>query len=208
MHPDEPHAEIIRHMESHHGPVHENAFHEIVRGDSSISVHVIPPTDERPWMTLFTAGMSDKPMDVPEGYEPYRFAELMIHLPPDWPIRDVQDPNHFWPIRMLKKIAYLPHHNDSWLGPPPTILSNDDPPEPFAPNTAFTCMVLFPQSGDAGRLRTEDEREIQFYWMLPIYTDERDLELEQGIAHLFDLFDEFEVPLVVDIHRASVAKPR
>src|SRR4051794_31433662 len=109
MQPGEPHAEIIRHMESHQGPVHENAFLEIVRGDPSIAVHVIPPTDERPWMTLFTAGMSDKPMAVPEGYECYRFAELMIHLPPDWPISPeaLQDPDHFWPVRMLKQIAYL-----------------------------------------------------------------------------------------------------
>ena len=106
---------------------------------------------------------------------------------------------------MLKKIAYLPHLNDTWLGPPPTILSNDEPPRPFAPNTPFTCMLLFPQSGEAGRLETRDGRDIRFYWMLPIFTEERDLERERGMEHLFDLFDRHEVPLVVDVDRASVA---
>ena len=207
MLPVEPHAEIIRHMEAHCAPVHENALIEIVPGHPSIRVHVIPPTAERPWTTLFTAGMSDKPMTVPEGYEEYRFVELMIHLPPDWPLspEECRDPDHSWPVRMLKKIAYLPHLDDTWLGPPPTILSNDEPPQPFAPNVPFTCMVLFPQSGEAGRLETRDGQDIRLYWMLPIFTEERDVEREKGMEHLFDLFDRHEVPLVVDVDRASVA---
>lgn len=47
MPPEAPHAEIIRHMEAHFAPVRENAFIEIVPGDPSLSVHVIPPSAER-----------------------------------------------------------------------------------------------------------------------------------------------------------------
>ena len=208
MHPEQPQGEIIRHMEEHYAPVEKNAFHEIVPGDPSVSVHVIPPTPTRPWTTLFTAGMSDKPMTVPQGYEESRFAELMIHLPPDWPLslEAFGDRNHFWPVQMLKKIAYLPHLSGSWLGPPPTIISNDDPPEPFAPNTAFTCMMLLLEDAETGRLKTKDGRVILLHWMLPLYTEERDLELEAGLAHLFELFDRYEVPRVVDINRVNVAK--
>jgi hypothetical protein len=207
MHPEQPHAEIIRHMEEHYAPVEKNAFHEIVPGDPSISVHVIPPTAVRPWTTLFTAGMSDKPMAVPEGYDEYRFAELMIHLPADWPLslEAFANPNHYWPVGMLKKIAYLPHRTGSWLGPPPTIISNDDPPERFAPNTAFTCMMLLLVDAEKRRLETKDGREILLHWMLPLYTEERDLELEMGLARLFELFDRYEVPEVVDINRVNVA---
>jgi hypothetical protein len=147
-------------MEKHFGPVAKEAFIEIVPGDPSITVHVIPSTSERPWKTLFTAGMSDKPMTVPNGYEGHRFAELMIHLPPEWPLSPaaIRDQNFFWPIQMLKKVAYLPHLNETWLGPPPTIISNDDPPERFAPGTAFTCMMLLLEGGTlaASRPRTAE----------------------------------------------------
>jgi hypothetical protein len=160
------------------------------------------------WKTLFTAGMSDKPMKVPNGYEGYRFAELMIHLPQEWPLSPaaIRDQNFFWPIQMLKKVAYLPHLNETWLGSPPTIISNDDPPERFAPGAAFTCMMLLLEGGDASRIETNDGRVILLHWMLPLYTEKRDLEMKTSLAQLFELFDRHEIPMVVDVGRVNVAE--
>ena len=49
-----------------------------------IDVHWVQPTPKRPYHTLVTSGMSDKPMTVPAGAEHLRFAELMLCLPPEW----------------------------------------------------------------------------------------------------------------------------
>lgn len=210
MDQEQPHAEILRHMKTHYGHVQELALVEIVPGDVPITIHVIPATPERQWTTLFTAGMSDAPMNVPEGYEAYRYAELLIHLPPEWPLtpESLQDPDHFWPIQRLREIAYYPHRNDTWFGPRPTIISNGEPPEPYASNTRLSCMMLMRETSEEGELETSDGRSILFYWLLPLYAEERDLEMEKGLEPLFALLDEFEVPLVVDIDRANVTRNR
>src|SRR4051794_16721558 len=76
---------ISEHIEKHLGPM-AGVYHKIVSDLVHLDVHVVNPTPERDRYTLVTSGMSDAPMSVPEGLEPLRFAELMIQLPPDWPL--------------------------------------------------------------------------------------------------------------------------
>jgi len=75
--PGGTHTAIIRHMEQRFGGAHESRLTEIVP-DIGITVHIIPPGPARNFVTLFTAGMSDRPMNVPEGQEEFRFAELIM----------------------------------------------------------------------------------------------------------------------------------
>jgi hypothetical protein len=94
---------ISEHIEQYIGPV-ASVFHELLSDLVHIDVHIVEPTEERNFYTLVTSGMSDLPMAAPEGAEEFRYAELLIALPPDWPMGDdewKQDEN-FWPIWMLK----------------------------------------------------------------------------------------------------------
>jgi uncharacterized protein len=203
---DQPHAEIIRHMEQHHGPVQEFCLTEILPV-TGINVHIIPAGPGRDFVTLFTAGVSDRPMNVPEGFEEYRFAEIIIRLPAGWPTSPeaLDSEDTAWPYQWLRMIGAYPSAEDSWLRDKYAIFPNGDPPEPFASNTRLSCLMLLQDISPAGRLQCEDGRTIIFYQVLPLYTEERDLELEQGILELLTRFDAAEVSEVVDLRRPNVA---
>jgi hypothetical protein len=81
--------------------------------------------------------MSAKARNVPAGWEEYRYAELLIHLPADWPLTKklLSDPKFNGPIRWLHKTARYPNEHQTWLGGPVTIISKD-PPEKITPMPA------------------------------------------------------------------------
>src|SRR5262245_43817865 len=75
---------ISNHIETHLGKV-AGVFHEL-SDLVHVDVHMVGPTQGRPYQYLVTSGMSDLPMAVPEGAEEWRYAELVVKLPPDWPL--------------------------------------------------------------------------------------------------------------------------
>ena len=126
---------IGEHVTKHIGPV-ANVFQERAFEGVQIDVMIIPPGEERDYLTLVTCGMSERPMRVPlENPEDLgllpelRHAELLLCLPSDWPFSHeaFQAEENYWPIRWLKKIARLPHRQDAWLGLGHTV-PNGDPP--------------------------------------------------------------------------------
>jgi len=200
--------DIVEHMGRHHGVVHDSALVE--RGAASgIELHVIPPLDTRNPIVIFTTGMSEAPQAVPPDHEAYRYTELLIRLRGDWPLdqQSRESPNFGWPFEWLQRIASYLHLNDTWLGGPYTIISNDEAPQPFAPGTAMSCMLLLKEPGSAGTVRCRGGRQIALYSMVPLFTEERDLEKRGGIAELLGQFQQQGVPPWVDPKRANVAAP-
>src|SRR5262245_19422924 len=122
--PTQPHTDILAHMERHHGPVRELALQEIVP-TLGAAIHVIPPEHGRKRLTLFTAGMSDRSMNVPPGQDDYQSAEIFIRLPAERPltVESFRNPGHFWPFQWLRRIAAYPHENNTWLGGPRTVIA-------------------------------------------------------------------------------------
>lgn len=193
---------IVAYFEEHFGPVDQRSLVEIVPTEPPISVHVVPPSPERRGhVTLFTTGMSAMPMTVPPGEEEWQYAELFIQLPGDWKFKDLGDPNFGWPIHRLRSLAKYPHQLGTWLGGPVTIISNDDPPQPLAPNVRFDSLLLLAEH----RLAAEDGRIINIYRMSPLYPEERALEARSGIAALMQAFDRHSIPFIVDLKRKNVA---
>jgi Suppressor of fused protein (SUFU) len=200
---------IERHLEKYVGKL-ETVLHEIVSDLVHIDVHVVAPTTERNFYTLITSGMSDLPMNAPDGAEEFRFAELLICLPADWVIPKVNDEEHWWPIRCLKYLARFPHEYDTWLAEGHTI-PNSDPPEPFASNTQLCCALLTPPLlfGDEFRsLKIREDKTINFYSLLPIYKEEMEFKLKHGGEQLYDRFDQAGINELLDINRKNVCRKR
>ena len=200
---------ISNHIEEHIGPV-EGVFHEIISDLVHIDIHRVAPTRKQPFHTLITSGMSEAPMTVPDGLEEFRFAELMIRLPQDWPMTqaDFEDENHYWPIRLLKMLARLPHEYDTWLGHGHTV-PNGDPAERYAPSTKFSCglvlgMLNVPE--EFHHLELSEDKVIHFYGVYPLYPEETAFKLKQGTDDLIDLFEKHDISEVVDIRRKNVCK--
>jgi len=184
---------VERHIAVHLGEV-DSVFHEIISDLVHIDVHVVKPTEERPWYSLVTSGMSDRPMNTPEGAHDVRFAELMINLPADWPLESKDkpgqingDPKAYWPIGWLKMIARMPYEYSTWVGFGHTI-PNGDPPEPFADNTNFIGTILLPPllAPEGFHELKLEGRTVYFYALCPLYAEEMDQKLKGGTESLFD----------------------
>jgi predicted Zn finger-like uncharacterized protein len=201
---------ISKHIEKYIGPV-EGVWHELVSDLVHIDVHRVAPSDERPFHTLITSGMSDRPMTVPEEAEGSSgFAELMLCLPPDWKVSEsaFKDERWYWPIRWLKMLARLPHEYETWLGFGHTV-PNGDPPVPFAPNTKLCCCLIVPPittPEEFGLLRVSEEKAIEFFAVLPLYKEEVDFKLRHGAEPLLNRFQEFEISEILDIKRPNVCR--
>jgi hypothetical protein len=156
---------------------------------------------------LFTDGMSDRPMPVPEGGEAYRYAELVqyICLFTSMPceIEDLGqlDWANFWMVDWMFRIARLPFRHNTWLEGKWTIISNEDPPRPLSEFTQMTCWLLLGEKEPLARAELPDGKSVCFYTLMPIHTAERDLALRDGIVALLQLFEQHDVPLQLDPNR-------
>lgn len=200
---------IASHLERFLGEA-QTVWHELVSDLVHVDVHVFAPRPDRPFYTLVTSGMSDLPMAVPEGAGSPRHAELLLCLPPEWPLDEAsfQDERHYWPVRALKSMARFPHEYGTWLGWGHTV-PNGDPPAPLAPGVSFTTLLverpvtLPPEAHD---LPVSPERTISFFSIVPLHDDEVRLKMAKGIEALEALFDEKGVSELLDVRRPSVAR--
>lgn len=202
-------AQIEKHIDRHLGPI-ESVWHEIVSDLVHIDVHYIKPTPERNVHTFVSTGMSDLPMSAPEGSEDSKYAELLVTLPAVWPVSedDFKDEKNYWPIGALKWLARFPHEYETWLWWGHTV-PNGNPPEPYHPSTKFVGAIIgtpvtVPQ--EFRSFRCSPEKEVNFFSVIPIYSEEMDLRLRKGSDALFDLFAKSGVTEVIDIQRKTVAK--
>jgi len=201
--------DIDRHIEQHLGKV-SMVFHELISDLVHIDIHQIAPSDERPYWTLVTSGMSDLSMTAPEGQEEFAHAELMLCLPKDWRMEqsDWKDEAHYWPIRWLKICARFPHEYKTWLCWGHT-LPNGDPPKVYASNTSFCCMMLgTPRtvSTEFWTLPIRKDKTIRFFGLYPLYRGEVALKLKKGAKYLEEQFDKHRITEIIDLDRPDLSK--
>lgn len=187
-------------------------FHEIVSDLVHIDVNVMEATPDEPYRVLFTNGMSDLPMTLPpeirEEYKHLERAELMMFLPPDWPLeqKDFEAEENYWPIRLLKVLARFPHQYHTWLGYGHTI-PNSEVYDPYAPNTELSGVVLLSLPEEVSTIHTKDGNQIQVYFPVPLYREEMEAKLQFGcdvlIEKLAELPGDF---LILDPQRKNAYK--
>ncbi|RPK15236.1 suppressor of fused domain protein [Priestia endophytica] len=201
------HDIILDHITKYFGSV-KTTISEIVPGSRvSVNVHVIPPSVDKGFLTLVTTGMSDEPMDYSKEESEFKYAELLLKLPPDWEIdKDyVGNQEYYWPLSWLKKVAHIPHVYEGWLEEE-VILPNGEPPQPFASNTKLSCiMICRPSESGLDSVHTA-QGKVHVYTLVPIYEEERDLALEKGHEYLLKKMHEKGISDVLDINRVNVGR--
>lgn len=201
--------QISGHIEKHLGKI-EMVLHEIVSDTVHVDVHWVRPNEDFPFHRLITSGMSDLPMHAPPESSVPRYTELMITLPAEWRIdqESFEDEAWYWPVRLLKTLARLPHKYETWLGFGHTV-PNGDPAEPYAPNTKLCGAIILPSitvPDDFHSLSISAGKDITFYSVVPLFESEMDLKLRKGVDELLKLFDKKKVNDIVDIKRVNVTK--
>ncbi len=168
-------------------------WHEIISDRVHLDVHCHFATEDRPRTVLVTSGMSAMPMTVPAGFEEFQYAELCIALDPAWPLSEesFRDDRAYWPVRLLKQLARLPHDFGTWIGHGHSI-PNGESAKPYAPGCRFTGAIIGPplvlardeDDGDASTI--PGDPPIHFWQVLPVTSEEMDFKLNQGADALIE----------------------
>lgn len=188
-------------------------FHELVSDLVHIDVNIMRPTEDAPFYVLYTTGMSDMPMTLPDEIqdrEDLKYAELLMFLPADWEFGkemgiDQDLPSrYFWPVGMMKFLARFPHQYQTWLGWGHTI-PNGPNYAPLDDSVGFGAAVLTGGGeGPLGTLKAKDGKLIHFYMVVPTYKEEIQYKLKYGMEKLEELFQGDDFPMVLDIHRPNL----
>ena len=201
---------ISAHIERHIGRIHM-VFHEIVSDDLHIDIHHVKSSLLRRFEVLVTSGMSALPMAVPGDSNEPRFAEIVTVLPKGWPLTKeaFSDERNYWPIRLMKTFARLPHRDNTWLGLGHTLANGESENlmRPYADGTRFCAAALLPPSSlgeDFWCMKRGNESDIFFWAAVPLHLPELRFKLENGIDPLLDLFDKHRVTDKIVPGRASV----
>jgi suppressor of fused protein SUFU len=208
--------DVYLHIEQYIGPI------AAVMHDSSIQVPkvdilIVKPTEEKPYYSLITAGLSELAMSLPA--QPYGnispFIELMVSLPPHWVLPQLyevtggpgQSPEWYWPIGVLLFLAKVPHLYNTWFAAE-QIIPNGQPPDFYAPNTRLCGSLLFPSllaPRGFHELQINAHKKIQFLALFPLYQEEMNLATEQGIDELFDRLAQQRISDYIIPDRINVA---
>ena len=189
--------EIIKFIEENFGKVEE--IYEIGYDNYYLDVAQINPTKEKPYYTIITLGMGEYKMYNQNNENFSSFAELMISLPPDW---SLDDKNYTWAIDELIQLAYIPFtyfFAYEWGH-----LENNF--EPFSSNTKLSAVtLLYPEmkKENSGLLKLEN-RNLQFYQIVPLYDEECTFALKNGMKNLLLLDVEKKISFVINMNREKV----
>lgn len=187
-------------------------FHEIISDLVHIDVNIMRPTAEQDYYVLFTTGMSDLPMTLPDeiaDQEDLKYAELYLLLPGSWDLgkeftlSDDMPESSYWPIRMLKFLARFPHEYHTWLGWGHTIPNGPDY-TPLYEEVPFGGIVLDQLGRDLEAVTLEDGTRINLLLAIPAYREEIEYKLKYGMEALSKRFSEGGLPVVLDIRRPNL----
>ena len=178
------------------------------KGPGHIDVHVVMPTDRRPYFVLVTSGMSSRAMKVPDGFHESARAECFLCLPGDWPLSMInqgwREPAFAWPIFLLQEIARFPFEHETWLGYGHSV------PIPHALDAAgkFSGVSLLQpllMQEDFIAIEAGDDEVIWLLPVLPCTPAEMEFKRAQGYAALSARFSAAGVNELLDPARPGVA---
>jgi hypothetical protein len=153
---------------------------------------------------LVTDGTSARPIFPSDDPDKVLCVELAIRLPLDWPLSEaLAEPEHFWPIEWLRRIALHPDLPQI-LQRTHAVIANGEPPQPLGPNTAQSCLLALKSDHRFGVWRRPTGGRVHFFELIPLYAEERDLELQQGLPELFERFEFYLIGQVVEPDRINV----
>ncbi len=170
--------------------------------DIKIDIAVIPPDEDRYFVTLVTMGLGAYRMNVPKELKKEKLerAELVMCLPASWSF-DTDDPATMWPAELLNRVAHLPLRHRSWIGWGHSI----DYSRPLCEDTELSAVLLLGAAfgEDSSVCHLPDGDDVNFYQMIPLYDIEMRYKVDHGTEALLARFGS-ELDQVVDLERKPV----
>ena len=176
-------------------------FHEKVSETVHLDLSVHSPTEERPFFTVATMGVSDAGLNVPNGAEEYRHIELLCYLPLGWNVDFANTGEEsWWPGRLLKQLGRFVHEYRTFFAPGHTI---PNPGGPYTAGSVLETALLVPPflDDEAFHVLEDSGKECRFLAVWPITSAECQLKLERGTGDLLDILEKAGVSPVIDPYR-------
>jgi hypothetical protein len=168
--------EVTAHFESFFPGRESFVFHEIVSDLVHIDVNIMRPAKEGDFYVMYTTGMSDLPMTLPDRIkdrEDLKYAELFIFMPNNWnpggpgtTNSDIPE-EQFWPIQLIKFLARFPHEYKTWLGSGHTI-PNGENYEPLVENSEMSGMLLLGLDEKYSQMTAKDGKTVNLLMVMPV----------------------------------------
>jgi hypothetical protein len=194
-----PPPELLKARESHYvrhfGALNQPVMHSTDFKPMHVDIYQFAPTNERPFWTLITGGMSDarqiRPDDCAEHMSPR--AEILMYVP---------EPQN-WMFSVLKGLAEMPFDRNTYLHWWHTVPNGFPMTAQPSLLTSFFFLPPYHESADFGELTLEGDR-VDFLWLVPITEAERAFAVEHGSRELEMLMENAELSHVLDESRSSV----
>ncbi len=181
-------------------------FPKVFRDNSpngiKVDIAVIPPDEDRYFLTLVTMGLGAYRMNVPDELKEQKLerAELVLCLPASWEF-DPENHRTMWPAELLNRVAHLPFRHKSWIGWGHSV----DYSKPLCEDTELSAVLLlgtaFGENSAVCRLPSGEE--VNFYQIIPLYDIEMKYKIDHGTDALLDRFGR-DLDQVVDLERRPV----
>ncbi|MCR5016006.1 MAG: suppressor of fused domain protein [Ruminococcus sp.] len=198
--PDQTEA-IEDHITEHFGDF-PKVFRDNSPKDVKVDIAVIPPDDDRYFLTLVTMGLGAYRMRMPKELRGQQLdrTELVLCLPANWNF-DPQDAHTMWPVELLNRIAHLPVRHRSWIGWGHSV----DYSKPFTEDTDLSAVLLLePFFGkESQTCKLPDGDRVSFYQVIPLYDIEMRYKIDHGTDALLDRFGG-DIDPVLDLGRRPV----
>ncbi len=197
---------MIEELKKRFGESAVSVFKEI---DESLQLLLIKINTTSPITVLMTCGLSDYKMPVHEKYAGREYNELFFCLPSYWDIQEEDNPNRYWPVIWLEKLANHVKEKNGWFGPGHTIQCSKD----FAPISETLkqnhFMLVDPILLEKEMAPMEvSGKKIHFLAGLPIFGDEMDYKQGKGTAKLLSKLKNKKIDEKLDDWRENILKSR
>lgn len=200
--------DTINHMKQMFPNRETLVLHEIVSKTNHVDIHVMFPCSNEPYFVLFTTGMSDIDMNVPnrilQTNPNLNKCELVCFLPDTWSFDFVHDIDHynFFPINNLINMAKFPFQNDTWLGHGHTIPNFGDYTK-YTKKSKLSCALLL-QLDDLPNVVINEYTEVGLLYLYHITKKETEYMLEYSLSKLMEKMDlQGHLDLVLNPRRKS-----
>ncbi|MGY8770553.1 MAG: suppressor of fused domain protein [Pirellulales bacterium] len=183
------------HYEKYLGAMDNQVMHSTDEKVPDVDIYQFSPTEERPYWTLITGGMSDLP-------QPGWNQELDWAAPRAELIFYAKEPQG-WMFDVVKGLAGMPFENDSFLHWHHTIPNGKAMTPKPSELSSFFIMPPYFEEENFDTLELDGDR-VNILWLIPITESEREFAVIHGSPALEELFAEKGLNPVVDEERKSL----
>lgn len=189
---------LIEQRESHYekffGPINGKVMHSTDFKKVHVDIYTFGPTEERPFYTLVTGGMSDARQNIPAQYAQLApRAEILTYT------REPQG----WMYNVLKGLAEMPSDDNTflhWYHSVPNGMPMTAKPSEL---TAFLFLPPYPEDPGINPMIVDGDAT-DFLMMVPITNAEMEFKRKYGTKELVQKFDEANFNFVINEERTSV----